>query len=343
MLVKDFDYHLPPELIASYPATERDASRLMLLNLKSGGVAEDCFRNMAAYLSSGDLLVMNDTRVIPARIFGQKMSGGKAEIFLLRQTCGDSNCWNCLLKGSKRFRSGQTIKLAGGMTAIVQDRLDDDSWQIEFSGAESFSAWLEREGRIPLPPYLGRLDDEQDRNRYQTVYASSPGAVAAPTAGLHFTKKLLAELADKGIKTACLTMHPGLGTFQPVRTETVNDHIIHSEHYCIPAATAEAVNLAKKLGNRVVAVGTTTTRTLEYAADEYGNVRPGNGEADLFIYPGYRFKIVDALVTNFHLPESTLLMLVSAFAGREKVLEAYRQAISRRFRFYSYGDAMLIT
>ena len=343
MLVKDFDYLLPPELIASHPLSERDSSRLMLLDRRTGKVAEDCFSNLVNYLAPGDLLVMNDTKVIPARILGYKESGGKVEIFLLRRTGSGDEQWNCLLKGSKRFKPGQSIMLAGSMSAIVKDKIAEDVWLIEFCGNEPFDIWLEREGRIPLPPYLGRLDDEHDRERYQTVYARSPGAVAAPTAGLHFTGNLLTNLGDKGIETASLTLHTGLGTFQPIRVDQVEDHLIHREPFILPEATAEAVNKAKRRGGRVVAVGTTTARTLEYAGDAAGNVRHGNGETDLFIYPGYRFKIIDALVTNFHLPESTLLMLVSAFAGRENVLEAYRQAISRRFRFYSYGDAMLIT
>jgi S-adenosylmethionine:tRNA ribosyltransferase-isomerase len=342
MLVKEFDYHLPPELIARHPAAERDASRLMLLNRTTGQISEDRFANIAAWLAPGDLLVMNDTRVIPARIHGYRESGGKVEIFLLRRCGMETECWYCLLRASKRFRPGQTITLAAGMTAILGARQADDSWQVEFSGAEPFEAWLEREGRIPLPPYLQRDDNEQDRERYQTVYARSPGAVAAPTAGLHFTRQLLTELEGKGIETARLTLHTGLGTFLPVRVERVQDHHIHTEQYSLPMATADAVRAAKGRGNRVVAVGTTTARTLEYAADNDGTVRAGNGEADIFIYPGYRFKVCDALVTNFHLPESTLLMLVSAFAGREHVAEAYREAVRRGFRFYSYGDAMFI-
>jgi S-adenosylmethionine:tRNA ribosyltransferase-isomerase len=342
MLVKDFDYHLPSELIARHPVSERDASRLMLLNRHTGEVGEDRFRNIGAHLASGDLLVMNDTRVIPARILGQKESGGRVEIFLVRRAEEDPECWSCLLRASKRFRPGQTINLAAGMSAIIRARLDDDSWQVEFSGAEPFASWLEREGHMPLPPYLQRSDDDQDRERYQTVYARTPGAVAAPTAGLHFTRDLLAELETKGIETARLTLHTGLGTFLPVRVEHVRDHRIHTERYSLPQATADAVHAAKARGNKVVAIGTTTARTLEYAACGEGNVKAGDGEADIFIYPGYRFKVVDALVTNFHLPESTLLMLVSAFAGREQVIEAYREAVRRGFRFYSYGDAMLI-
>lgn len=342
MLVKDFDFHLPPELIANYPAPERDASRLMLLNRTSHGVTEDCFKNISAYLESGDLLVMNDTRVMPARLFGNKDTGGKVEIFLVRRETGFSEHWSCLLRASKKFREGQRILLTKGMSATVCSRLDDESWRIEFSGPESFDVWLEREGHIPLPPYLQRADDVNDRERYQTVFSKNPGAVAAPTAGLHFTQELLTELEAKGINLAYLTLHTGLGTFQPVRVEQVEDHKIHTERYSIPAATSEAIRSTKARGGRVIAVGTTTTRTLEYAADGNGNVKAGHGEAEIFIYPGYSFKVVNALITNFHLPESTLLMLVSAFAGSEYIQNAYREAIRRGFRFYSYGDAMLI-
>jgi S-adenosylmethionine:tRNA ribosyltransferase-isomerase len=228
------------------------------------------------------------------------------------------------------------------MQATVCGRSDDDSWLIQFAGNEPFEGWLEREGHIPLPPYLQREDDADDRERYQTVFSRNPGAVAAPTAGLHFTQELLEELAVKGIRIAYLTLHTGLGTFQPVRVVHVEDHRIHTERYSIPEATAEEIRSAKARGSRVIAVGTTTTRTLEFASDGEGNVPAGSGEANIYIFPGYTFKVVDALITNFHLPESTLLMLVSAFAGHEYALTAYREAVSRGFRFYSYGDAMLI-
>ncbi|MBK5275208.1 MAG: tRNA preQ1(34) S-adenosylmethionine ribosyltransferase-isomerase QueA [Desulfuromonadales bacterium] len=342
MLVKDFDYHLPTELIARYPAPERDGSRLLLLNRSSKSIAEDLFRNITAYFAPGDLLVMNDTRVMPARLFGSKESGGKVEIFLVRREEGASGRWICLLRASKKFREGQVVNLDGGMKATICSKSANDSWLVEFAGSGPFEEWLEREGHVPLPPYLQREDDAQDRERYQTVFSRVPGAVAAPTAGLHFTRELLAELEAKGIRTAYLTLHTGLGTFQPVRVDRVEDHRIHTEYYSIPAATAAEIRSAKARGSRVIAVGTTTTRTLEFAADSSGTVPAGDGEADIFIFPGYRFKVVDALITNFHLPESTLLMLVSAFAGHEFTLAAYREAVSRGFRFYSYGDAMLI-
>lgn len=342
MLVKDFDFDLPPELIARYPVPDRDTSRLMLLNRSSQAVSEDYFSSLTDHLEPGDLLVMNDTRVIPARIFGTKDSGGKTEIFLVRRDAGPSERWYCLLRASKKFREGQVILLEKGMTATICARSDNESWLVAFDGPEPFEVWLEREGHIPLPPYLQRSDDVLDRERYQTVYAKNPGAVAAPTAGLHFTRKLLEDLKVKGINTVYLTLHTGLGTFQPVRTECVEDHRIHTERFSIPVATAEAIRSTKSSGGRIVAVGTTTARTLEYAADTEGKVVPGEGEADIFIFPGYTFKVIDALITNFHLPESTLLMLVSAFAGSRYIQDAYREAIRRGFRFYSYGDAMLI-
>jgi len=342
MLVKDFDYHLPAELIARFPAEERDASRLMLLNRRAATVSDELFSNIGFYLNAGDLLVLNDTRVIPARIFGHKASGGKVEIFLVRREEAAADRWICLMRSSKGLRDDQVITLATGMSARICHRVSPDSWLIEFSGPEPFDEWLEREGQMPLPPYLQRPADSRDRERYQTVFAQAAGAVAAPTAGLHFTQNLLEELNQKGVGTVCLTLHTGLGTFQPVRVERVEEHRIHTERFSISAATAEAIRSTKERGGRVVAVGTTTARTLEYAADSNGRVQAGEGEADIFIYPGYTFKVVDALVTNFHLPESTLIMLVSAFAGKDFVFDAYREAVRRGYRFYSYGDAMLI-
>ncbi|MBW4056713.1 MAG: tRNA preQ1(34) S-adenosylmethionine ribosyltransferase-isomerase QueA [Proteobacteria bacterium] len=342
MLVKDFTYYLPQELIARHPPEKRDESRLMLLDRSAGCVTEDIFKNLQVYLRPGDLLVMNDTRVIPARLFGRKPTGGRVEIFLLRRVTGSEERWECLLRSSKKFREGQNILLESGMTAVVLSRCASENWLLEFVGAEPFAIWLEREGHIPLPPYLQRDDCSGDRERYQTVVAREPGAVAAPTAGLHFTQELLAQLAMYGVETAFLTLHTGLGTFQPVRVEHVEEHQIHTERFVIPPDTAEAVNRTKAAGGRVIAVGTTSARTLEYSAQQSGHVVSGSGEADIYIYPGYSFKVIDALITNFHLPESTLLMLVSALAGREYVLEAYREAVSREFRFYSYGDAMFI-
>lgn len=342
MLVKDFNYHLPTELVARFPARERDGSRLMLLDRRAETIAEESFKNLAGYLRSGDLLVMNDTKVIPARLFGVKPSGGRVEIFLLRRLATTCEQWECMLRASKKFKVGQQIMLESGMRAEVISRTGAENWLVEFSGSEPFDSWLDREGHIPLPPYLQREDCAEDRERYQTVVARNAGAVAAPTAGLHFTSELLALLSSMGVETAFLTLHTGLGTFQPVRVEKVEDHIIHTERYVISPETAAAINRTKASGCRVIAVGTTSARTIEYSAGIGGNVTFGEGEADIFIYPGYRFKIIDALITNFHLPESTLLMLVSAFAGRKFVLDAYEEAVSRGFRFYSYGDVMFI-
>lgn len=342
MLVSDFSYALPDELIARYPVEQRDASRLMVLQRSTGQTSETIFSTLPEYLHSGDVLVLNDTRVIPARLFGTKESGGRVEIFLVQRCAGSEERWMCLVRASKRFRCGQTVRLANGMNATLESKSCDERWIVVFSGDEQFSVWLEREGHMPLPPYLQRLDEGADRERYQTVFACNPGAVAAPTAGLHLTHALLDMIASKGVEIVSLTLHTGLGTFLPVRVENVEDHKIHVERYVISPAAASAINRAKKCGNRVISVGTTTARTLEYASDIDGHVRAGEGEADIFIYPGYTFKVVDALLTNFHLPESTLLMLVSAFAGRERVLRAYQRAIESRFRFFSYGDAMLL-
>lgn len=342
MKVKDFDYDLPPELIARHPADERDASRLMVLDRADASISDRQFRDLVDYLQPGDLLVLNDTKVLPARLFGHKATGGKVEIFLVRREESPVELWRCLIRSSKGVREGQIISMSAGMSATVVGRVLPDAWLIEFSGDEPFNDWLEREGDMPLPPYLQRTAEADDRERYQTVFADCPGAVAAPTAGLHFTPALLEGLRRKGVQIATLTLHTGLGTFQPVRVERVADHRIHTEYYHLPESTAAAIAATRERGGRVVAVGTTSARTLEYAAAENSLVRSGSGEADIFIYPGYSFKVVDALVTNFHLPESTLIMLVSAFAGKDFVFEAYRQAVQRGYRFYSYGDAMLI-
>ena len=341
MLVSDFGFELPDGLIARYPAAERDASRLMVLQRQGELLSESTFDRIGDWLRPGDLLVVNDTRVIPARLFGTKATGGRVEIFLMEQGQGEQQ-WRCLLRSSKSCKPGQTIFLPDGVTAQVVERIGEQDWLISFSGCDDFDVWLERVGQMPIPPYLGRESEALDRERYQTVYAGNPGAVAAPTAGLHFTPALLAQLQQQGIVVAQVTLHVGLGTFQPVRVVRVQEHRIHRERYLVPEETVAAINATKQAGGRVVAVGTTAARTLEYAADQTGLVRAGAGQADIFIYPGYRFKVVDALLTNFHLPESPLLMLVAAFAGREFVLDAYAEAVRRQFRFYSYGDAMLI-
>jgi S-adenosylmethionine:tRNA ribosyltransferase-isomerase len=346
VLVRDFSFLLPDGLIARYPAPERDSSRLMILDRQDAGISEVPFNRIGEQLHAGDLLVLNDTRVIPARLFGQKETGGRVEIFLVEahrsRVNGQGELWRCLVRASKACKVGQSINLPAGVTAEVLERSGEQDWLIRFHGSDDFDAWLEQIGRMPIPPYLNRESEELDRVRYQTVYAAEPGAVAAPTAGLHFTPELLTRIQESGVRLAQVTLHVGLGTFQPVRVERVQDHSIHRERYRIPPETVAAVAETRARGGRVVAVGTTACRTLEYAVDATGQLQAGQGEADIFIYPGYQFKVVDALLTNFHLPESTLLMLVSAFAGRERILAAYQKAVREQFRFYSYGDAMLI-
>lgn len=343
MRFSDFDYFLPPELIAQQPVDRRDASRLMVLDRKAHTVTETLFSGIADLFRPGDLLVLNDTRVIPARLLGRKESGGRIEVFLARRMPESGETWLCLLKSSKKPRPGSLINFTGGMTARVLGRVGDETWSLTFVPEEGFASWLEEHGKMPLPPYVRRQAGDEDRTRYQTVFAKVSGAVAAPTAGLHFTERLLAEVRSRGVEIASLTLHVGLGTFLPVRVDHVDDHRMHREFYSIPPETATAVAERKKGKGRVVAVGTTTTRALEQSAAIDGAVHPGDGEADIFIRPGYEFKIVDAMITNFHLPRSTLLLLVSAFVGRDFLLEAYEEAVRRGFRFYSYGDAMFIS
>jgi S-adenosylmethionine:tRNA ribosyltransferase-isomerase len=342
MRLEDFDYELPPEQIAQYPLPGRDDSRLMVLNRGDGSVRTGTFPDITRFFRAGDLLVINDTRVIPARLLGTKESGGRIEVFLVRRLAEAEEIWACLTKCSKSPQPGARLQLAGGIEGTVLPGGESPYRHIRFSCSSDFFSALEQAGRIPLPPYIRRDDDAADRTRYQTVFARSRGAVAAPTAGLHFTEAILAELRRIGVEIEPLTLHVGLGTFLPVRVDDIREHRMHGESYHVPATTAAAVNLAKAEGRRVFALGTTTTRTLEHAVDGKGQVMSGESVSDLFIYPGFRFKIVDALITNFHLPRSTLLMLVSAFAGRDFVLSAYRRAAQEGHRFFSYGDCMLI-
>ena len=335
MRLDDFDYDLPEELIAQEPAPRRDGSRLLLLDRGSGAVAHSSFARIADQFREGDLLVVNTTRVIPARLLGRKESGGRVELFLVRQE--PTGEWRCLIRASKSPGPGSVILFPDGMTATVTAR-DEATWTVTFAGEGEFETWLGRHGRMPLPPYIRREPRQEDRERNQTVFAGHPGAVAAPTAGLHMTEEILAELRGKGVTIAPLVLHVGLGTFQPIRGEEITGHRMHREAYSIPEETATLVTS----GRRIVALGTTTARALEHSALAHGTVVPGAGEADIFIYPGYRFRVVDALVTNFHLPRSTLLLLVSAFGGRERLLAAYREAVARQYRFFSYGDAMMI-
>jgi S-adenosylmethionine:tRNA ribosyltransferase-isomerase len=341
MRLDDFDFSLPEHLIALEPPQKRESARLLTLGRESGTVGTTLIEQLPELLQPGDLLVFNDTRVIPARLFGRKSSGGRVEIFLVRRLSAESEQWVALLRSSKPARPGTVINLPEGVTATVIASGEDAVWTIAFSGAADYYGWLDRNGAVPLPPYIRRDPLQSDRDRYQTVFAREPGAVAAPTAGLHFTEQLLAGIREKGVATATLTLHVGLGTFMPVRVADPRQHRMHKERYSSPAATVAAIANCRQAGGRVIAVGTTVARTLEYAAAN-GGLAAGSGEADIFIYPGYHFAVVDALITNFHLPKSTLLMLVSAFAGLEPTLAAYRIAIEEEFRFYSYGDAMFI-
>jgi S-adenosylmethionine:tRNA ribosyltransferase-isomerase len=342
MHLDEFDFALPDELIAQYPSAVRDMSRLMVLNRRERQIDVSVFGDILDHFVPGDLLVLNDTRVIPARLLGEKESGGKIEVFLVRRLASTDEDWACLTRCSKPPRPGSRLLLGGEIEATILPGGEAPYRHIRFSSQGDFTAALERVGRIPLPPYIRREDDLVDRERYQTVFAKANGAVAAPTAGLHFTERILDELRRREVDIRSLTLHVGLGTFLPVRTENILEHRMHSEAFFIPEATADAVNRAKREGRRVFALGTTTTRTLEYAVDADGRLQAGDGESDLFIYPGFRFRIVDGLITNFHLPKSTLLMLVSAFAGRDFILDAYNFAVRERFRFFSYGDCMLI-
>lgn len=342
MKTSDFYFDLPDELIARYPADQRDQSRLLVLDGRSGAVQHRHFNELGDFLRPGDLLVFNNTRVIPGRLYGHKDSGGKLELLIERIT-GETRAL-AHIRASKSPRAGSRLNLVREHGGEVRGQCEvlgrrDALFELEFDGP--VLSVLEQIGHMPLPPYIDRADEQLDQERYQTVYAQKPGAVAAPTAGLHFTQELLDKLAARGINSAFVTLHVGAGTFQPVRVADIREHAMHSEYLEVDASVCEAVAATRRRGGRVVAVGTTSVRSLE-TASQGGELQPYAGESRIFIYPGYRFRSVDVLLTNFHLPESTLIMLVSAFAGREKVLAAYRQAIAERYRFFSYGDAMLV-
>jgi S-adenosylmethionine:tRNA ribosyltransferase-isomerase len=337
--LSDFDYDLPEALIAQEPCPVRDQSRLMVLNRKTGDIRHRTFREIEDHLVPGDLLVLNNTKVFPCRLAAKKAGGGKAEIFLLAEK--GINLWDALVKGSAGL--GRILNVAAGIDAEIAGEGENGIRAVRFHGPDDIRALLPEIGKTPLPPYIKRDVAASDRERYQTVYASHEGAVAAPTAGLHFTGELLQNLGRKGIELASITLHVGPGTFQPVKVEHITDHRMHPERYSISAEAATAINRAHAEGRRVIAVGTTTVRTIETAAAGTGIIAPGEGSSTLFIYPGYTFNVVNAIITNFHLPKSTLLMLVSAFAGRENILAAYRTAVAERYRFFSYGDAMIIT
>jgi S-adenosylmethionine:tRNA ribosyltransferase-isomerase len=337
----DFDYELPRELIAQHPAERRDASRLLVLHREGGAVEHRRFTDVLSFLKAGDLLVLNESRVIPARLLGRKRgTGGRAEVFLLRRL--SPGRWEALVRPGARVRPGAVVEFGEGLSAHVVRDLPAGAREVELQAETDPDALVERVGTVPLPPYIEREPGEVDRERYQTVYAAVPGAVAAPTAGLHFTEELLGRAAEAGVGAARVVLHVGLGTFRPVTAEEPGEHEMEEERYAVSAEAAAAINAARAAGGRVVAVGTTSVRVLETVADAEGRVAPGEGATRLFIREPHRFRCTDALITNFHLPKSTLLMLVSAFAGREAVLAAYREAVRERYRFYSYGDAMLI-
>ena len=350
--LSDYNYKLPSELIAQQPVAERDRSNLLVMDRQTGSLSHSAFSDLADLLSCDDVLVINNTAVIPGRLYGKKDSGGKIEV-LITDFDGDSKTGNetdgivyaCLVKAAKRPKPGTWFHFDEGLKArVIESRNGTHTLKFHYQG--NFDHLIARIGKVPLPPYIRRNDtnavDCDDRAAYQTVYASQKGAVAAPTAGLHFSKGLLEKLETRGITIVPITLHVGYGTFSPVRVSDIRTHKMHSERFVISKSSADCINTARNAGKRIVAVGTTCVRTLEYAANDCGAIDSGSGGCDLFIYPGYRFKVVDAMITNFHLPQSTLLMLVSAFAGRENILNAYREAIQRKYRFFSYGDAMFI-
>jgi len=343
MKLSDFDYTLPQELIAQSPAPDRDSSRMMVVERQTGSLLNRVFHEFPECLRKGDVLVVNDSRVIPARLFARKSTGAMVEILLLRSREGAASLrWEVLLRPAKRIKAGTTIGLEGGGSARVLERINDRKWVVEFQTDEPFESFLKRRGQAPLPPYIRRDQANGcapgDLERYQTVYARQPGSVAAPTAGLHFTEDVLNKIRGRGVAVVPVTLHVGYGTFTPVEVERIEDHTMDEEYFELGGETAEAINSAE----RVVAVGTTSTRVLESIADDRGRVRAASGSTGLFIYPGYRFKRVGALLTNFHLPKSSLFLLTCAFAGRDLIFTAYQKAIEERYRFFSYGDCMFI-
>lgn len=336
----DFYFKLPQELIAQDPLEDRSSSRLLVLDKHTGAMSHHVFREIGQFFRLGDCLVLNNTRVIPARLLGEREgTGGHVEVLLLKRVSAD--VWETLVKPGKKCRPGARLSFGGGvLKARVLETVEEGNRLVRFEYDGVFEEVLDVLGEMPLPPYI--THKLQDRNRYQTVYARHEGSAAAPTAGLHFTRELLEEIGEKGVRTAFVTLHVGLGTFRPVKEENVLDHHMHSEYYQVSEEAASVINETRAAGGRIFCVGTTSCRTVESAADESGTVHPGSGDTDIFIYPGYRFKVLDGLITNFHLPESTLLMLVSALAGRGNVLAAYEEAVRERYRFFSFGDAMLV-
>lgn len=340
MDVQDFNYELPQELIAQEPLKDRPSSRLLVLDRKTGGIEHKTFRDILQYLGRGDCLVLNNTRVMPARLLGEKEgTGAKIEFVLLNKK--ENDIWEVILKPGRKAKPGARFVFGGGLLkAEIVDIVEDGNRLVRFEYDGIFEQILDKVGIMPLPPYITKKLD--DKERYQTVYSKDVGSAAAPTAGLHFTVDLLEQLREKGVELVYITLHVGLGTFRPVKVDVIEQHKMHSEYYEISAEASEKINSVRKSGGRIIAVGTTSCRVLETVADENGLLKEQSGWTDIFIYPGYRFKAVNALITNFHLPESTLIMLVSALAGREKILEAYHAAIDNKYRFFSFGDAMFI-
>lgn len=340
MKTADFDYELPQELIAQDPLEQRDSSRLLILDKKTGERTHRIFHDIIDYLHEGDCLVINNTKVIPARLIGEREgTGGKVEVLLLKRKT--DNVWETLVKPGKKARPGMRLSFGGGLLhAEVQEVVDEGNRLIRFEYEGIFEEILDQLGQMPLPPYI--THQLKDKNRYQTVYAKYDGSAAAPTAGLHFTEELLQKIQEKGVKIARVTLHVGLGTFRPVKVDDVTQHHMHTEFYHVSQEAADIINETKKQGGRVICVGTTSCRTIESAADGQGVVQATEGDTDIFIYPGYQFKVLDCLITNFHLPESTLLMLVSALAGKENIMAAYKEAVEMKYRFFSFGDAMFI-
>lgn len=340
MQLKDFYYDLPQELIAQEPLVDRSSSRLMHIDRITGEVTHNIFKNIGDYLKPGDCLVINDTKVIPARLYGaREETNAKIEVLLLKRK--EENLWETLVKPGKKCKPGTRIVFGDGiLTGVVEDVVEEGNRLIRFEYEGIFEEILDELGQMPLPPYI--THKLEDKNRYQTVYAKYEGSAAAPTAGLHFTNELLDSIKAMGVEIAHVTLHVGLGTFRPVKVDNILEHHMHSEFYMIDEENAKKINRAKESGNRVISVGTTSCRTLESATDDSGKLISGSGWTDIFIYPGYKFKMIDGLITNFHLPESTLLMLVSAFVGRERIMEAYKEAVQERYRFFSFGDAMIL-
>jgi S-adenosylmethionine:tRNA ribosyltransferase-isomerase len=341
MRIEEFDYILPKSLIAQYPSPQRGESCLMVLHRDSGAIEHRDFRDISNYLSPGDLLVTNNTRVLPARLIGKKETGGRVEILLIPLWNGARGEWEVLIKSSVRVKKGTRIQFGKDLYGEVKE-LKNGKGKIYFSSQEEVMDIIQKIGHTPLPPYIKRKDEPLDRDRYQTIYAERDGSIAAPTAGLHFTQSFLQSLRDQGVAITSITLHIGLGTFAPVKVKNIENHKMESEWIEISEEVAKEIEQTKVQGGKVVAVGTTTTRALESFSDEEGRVKPGKIFSSLFIYPTYRFRVIDGLITNFHLPKSTLIMLVSAFAGKDLLMKAYREAIERKYRFYSYGDAMLI-